>query len=575
MPPIDLAKLSVSDAIKLADYPTDRKSVLEENRDFYNGDHWRNGKGWVGPWPTIPERSVPAQARVVHWLQNQIRVGFVSINAIKEGVDRDVMGVAGIEPRWGFAPSEIELPPNAAPESEAAKLATDKANQRAKGVEAIATRWWDTHGGHAHVQSIAEKLLYGAGPRTEAAGRFYVPASMLEDEIADGKATGRKLLRVTSIEDAADKIHFETLDADQGRVVRDPDTLAEIGIKPTKRGDEQVVEITYLDPTSDASRPMTVLATIRGDSRPAITLDLRGHLTMMTVTRKEFLTEQCRQSQKALNFSASMVKRNVETGGFLQDTIINADLPGKVVGEGEAARFVADPIERGPLALNSFRGIAITDDTGQVTGITTPVIDHRQPVDPSPTIKAKVEHYADILGGFNQRHVLIAGDATASGVARIQAKGDHTAELRRTQAPVERIGRWMIETVVLLANALANPTENNTVLDGLRATFSCQLDSGPIDPADRAENLAEMNAGALSRTTTIERNGIIDVDAELARIATESGGGLDAELKRAQVYGAWVAASVGEAFAAKRAGLSAPEIKELVTAQTDTVPAAQ
>lgn len=575
MPPIDLAKLTVADAIALADYPADRKAILQENRDYYSGDHWRNGKGWVGPWPTIPERCVPAQARVVHWLQNQIRVGFVSINAIKEGVDRDVMGVAGIEPRWGFAPSEIELPANAAPASEAATAAVARAKAKAQRAEDLATRWWDRHDGHGHVQAIAEKLLYGAGPITEVAGRFYIPAAMLQDEIVDGKTTGRKVLRVASIEDALDKIHFEALDPDQGRVVHDPETLAEIGIKPTKRGEEQVVEVTYLDPTSDAERPMTVLATIRGDTRSAITLDLRGHVPMMTVTRKEFVTEQCRQSQKALNFAASMVKRNTETGGFLQDTILNADLPGHVVGEGDEARFVADPIERGPLALNSFRGIALENDQGQVTGITDPVIDHREPVDPASTIKAKTEHYSDILGGFNQRHVLIAGDAMTSGVSRIQAKGDHTAELRRTQTPVEKLGRWMIETVVLLANALANPTESNTILDGLRSTFSCQLDSGPIDPTDRAENLAEMGAGALSRTTTIERNGIIDVDAELARIAGESSGGLDAELKRAQVYGAWITASVGEAFAAKRAGLSAKEIEELVTAQTDTTAVTQ
>ena len=327
-----------------------------------------------------------------------------------------------------------------------------------------------------------------------------------------------------------------------------------------------MVEMTYLDPSAK-----TVIATIRATSRPTAAFDLQGRLTMFSVTRKPFITEQVRQAQRALNFDASMVKRNVETAGFLQDTILNADLPGHYEHKGEPTeRYVLDPVERGPLALNSFRGYAIKDEDGRTTGMTTPVIDHRAPVDPTPTIKAKSEHYSDIMGGFNQRHVLIAGDAQASGVARIQAKADHLSELRITQAPIEQLGRWMIETVVLLANALANPTEANTILDGLRATFSCVLDAGPVDPTERLENLNEMKAGALSRTTTIERNGTVDVDAELARIRGEPNAGLDAEVSRAAIYGAWIKNDVGEAFAAKRAGLSADEAKELLAARTDS-----
>jgi hypothetical protein len=568
---IDFAKLSIQDSTKLVEFPGDRKLILEENRDFVNGDHWRNGQGWVGPWPIIPERASPARARVVEWLKNQIKTEFISINATKDGIDRNQSGTVGIEPRWGLAPTEIELPENATPDSPAAKEAQKRATDRAKQQEALVTRWWDKRSGHAICQEVARHLLYGADPSPEVTARLYIPASLLADERQTDGST-KRVLSIRSLEDAIDKIHFEVLDADQGRVVQDPETLAEIGIKPTKIKDESVVEVTYLD-QSDEARPMTVIQTIRATSSPSITLDLNGRLPMITIRRQPFVTKQVRQSQKALNFAATMVKRNEETAGFLQDTLINADLPGQDVGEGDAKRFVADPIARGPLALNSFRGYPIHDKDGNVVGYTTPQIDHRDPVDPTPTIKGKREHYADILGEFKQRHVLIEGDAVASGISRQQAMAGHISELRLTQAPIEQFGRWLIESVLLLGTALwqaaQGSNEANTALRGLRSTFSCYLDPGPVDVTERTQNLAEMEAGTLSRTTTIERNGVVDVDAEIARIDNEKRAALDAELKRAQIYAAWVGAGIGADAAAERAGLTEAERQRLVTSQTD------
>lgn len=572
--PSDFTTLSVAQAIELAAYPADRLAILKTNRAFNDGDHWQNGDGWIGPWPIPQPESKRAHQRFVQWMQAQIRRGFLSKNAIKECIDREVAGVVGIEARWGFAPTEIELPANATPDSEAAKAAIDRAKAKAQRAEDLATRWWNKRSGQALVQDAAAKLLTGAEPVAEVTGRYYIPASMLADEVDDaGKKTGRKRLNVSSIEDAIDLIHFEVLDAESGRVVQHPDTLAEIGLKPTKRGEQQVIEVTYLDQTN-ASPRKTIIATIGGDKTVATPLDLGGRLTMLTVTRKAFLSVQTRESQRALNYSTTTVKRNVETAGFLREIILNAHIPGHYEGEGDDRHYVADPIEQGPTSLNAFSGIEQEDAAGNKT-LTTPNVVFQEPVDPTPTITAKHEFYADILDACHQKHVMISGDATASGESRIQARADHIAELRLTQAPIEQLGRWMLETLIVLADALANNGNQSGVLNGLRANFSCYLDAGPVDPADRAQNLAEMNAGALSKTSTIERNGTVDVDAEVARIRSEPNAGLDAELKRAQIYAAWVAGSVGEAFAAKRAGLSPQEVQELVTAQTDTVPVKQ
>ena len=218
---IDFTTLSVDAAKTLVEYPADRKAILEENREFVAGDHWQKGKGWIGPWPLVPEQATPPQSRLVNWLQSEIRKGFQSVNAIGEGVGRGASGTVGIEPRWGFAPTEVELPANAAPDSPAADEARQRAAAKAQRAEDLATRAWDRLGLHGLLQDAARRLLYGAAPTSEVAGRWYIPSAMLED-VTDGDGQTRKVLRVTSPENAIDKIRFELLDADEGRVVQDP-----------------------------------------------------------------------------------------------------------------------------------------------------------------------------------------------------------------------------------------------------------------------------------------------------------------------------------------------------------------
>jgi hypothetical protein len=290
-------------------------------------------------------------------------------------------------------------------------------------------------------------------------------------------------------------IHFETLDADQGRVIRDPDTLAEIGIKPSKRGEEEVLEVTYLAPaaSTDTARK-TVMATIYPTKRPSASFDLAGRLTMRTVTRKALITEQIRQSQRALNFAASMVKRNVETSGFLQDTLLNGELPGHEEGEGENKRWVLDGIERGPLAFNSIRGIPIKDDPAdpnRVTGL-------HDGVDRSPRTRRSHADDQSEAGALRRYSRRLQSEACADlgrrrGVRRVADPGARPITSRSSASRRRRSSVRAVDDrdAVLLANALvlasANADQPNVILDGLRATFSCFLDAGPVDASERAK----------------------------------------------------------------------------------------
>jgi hypothetical protein len=410
--PIDFTTLDVQDGKKRVALDGDALATLAMNREFYNGNHWQNRNGWVGPWQLIPERADERTARKVTWLQGELVKGFVSINAIKEGVDRDVAGTVGIEPRWGFAPTEIELPANAEPNSPAAQEATNRAMARAHAAEDVATRWWDRHGGHGHVQDVARRLLYGAGPIAAASGRFYIPAAMLED-VVDANGVKRKVLRVNSIDDAINVIHFETLDADQGRVIQDPDTLAEIGIKPSRarRGRGARGHVSRAGDERDGAEQHEP-APQNGDG------DDLSDEAPVGVVRPGRSAHDAHGHQKGAHHgtdspvAARAQLRRVDGQAKRRDVRLP---PGHALERRAAGprgrrrrdkKWVLDGIERGPLAFNSFRGIPLhgdPNDPNRETGLTTASIDHREPVDPTPTIKAKQEHYADILGGFNQR----------------------------------------------------------------------------------------------------------------------------------------------------------------------------
>lgn len=73
-----------------------KKAVPEdytENREYYDGDHWRNGDGWAGPRPE-------ANAADGEMVMEQILRSFTSKNCVREITNRKVNGVIGKEPTW-------------------------------------------------------------------------------------------------------------------------------------------------------------------------------------------------------------------------------------------------------------------------------------------------------------------------------------------------------------------------------------------------------------------------------------------------------------------------------------------
>jgi hypothetical protein len=542
---------TIEKAKKAAAIAADALEALKVNRKFVEGDHWQDGAGWVGPWPVVPEAASAAELDGVSTLQAEIKKMFTARNAIGEVTERHVAGIMGREPRWTF----VLRDPIAAIATDG-ELSVEQDRDRTE-LEARLTQWWDDAGAHTVLQELARKLLYGQA----AALRIYVPAGLLTPN-GDGRA--QLVVKRGDLADALSKIRVESPEPEECRVVTDVASGRDVGILLTKDEKERdSVELTFLD-----EQGKTVLLVIKAGpdagtvDRRSVQFDLGGRLLMFETGRTEFLTEQARQSQRALNYCNTVVIRNVTTGGFLEQVLLNAKLPGHwEEREGGGRVYVPDPIYRGPGTLNSFSGHEYEDGQGNKQ-ITTPTVVWREPISPEPSIKAKQEYYADVLDEADQRHILISGEATVSGYSREQARADYANSLNLTRAPLTRAGRWMLEAVLAYAEALAGtPGQYSRTW---RASFECIVDTGPLSPEERAAIREDAKSRLIAYGTARELTGVADPDAERERIETEDGIDQDAELKRAQIFKAWVDAGIGFEAAARRAGLSDDETRDLL-----------
>lgn len=533
-------------AIALA---ADTLEAIRVNRAFIDGDHWQSGDGWIGPWPTIVESGSDADATNVTLLQGEIEKAFTSRNALGEVVDRHVGGVVGREPRWTFVPRELRRDDEL---SDAQTTARDE-------LEALVTEWWDDFGAHEIMQAAARGMLYSddAG----VALRIFIPAGLLAPA---GNGTRAARVPQGDIAAALKLIRVETVDPDVGRVIAEELTGIDVGVVVFKdeTTSRESVEITYVD--EGGRTHLLAIAppvNVGENDRTDVAFDLGGRLLMAQLARKPFISEQARQSQLALNYANTMIVRNVTTGGFLEQVLLNAKLPGHWSEVDGVRKYVSDPIVRGPNTVNSFVGVE-TEAADGSRQVASPSVLWREPVKPDASISAKREHYEDMLNECDQAHVLIAGDAVASAVSRQQARADYRTSLQISEAPLNRAGRWMLETVLAYAEALAGAPGQWS--RDWRASFACIIDTGPLTPEEITAIQGMAEKRLIASGTARELVGVADPDAEQERVDTEDGVDLARELQRAQIYKAWVDAGVAEGPAAERAGLSEEEVAALM-----------
>jgi hypothetical protein len=504
---MDFASLDITaiqQALAKRQKATYRHCTTADARAYYDGDHWRNGSGWVGPRPDPADLD---GARVLI----EIARAFVSANKVKEVVGRHMHGVIGREPNWSLTPKRA-LADDQQPSPEETALIEE--------ATAAITAWADATGIGMldQIQEIAITLLLAG----RASIRLFVPPGhvALQD---DGS---RAIPDAPDLESALGYLFISLPLPDAAGVITDPDSQNKAGVylyQPEGKG--QQAEVSYVD-----DQGLTVLAIVDGDTTAGVALDIGRRLWLHALVAPALFTESIRRLQDQLNLALTMQGRNVIQGGFLERIILNGQMPGEWVADTASPggkRFVPGEAQFGASTTNYVMGAPIRNQLGEVSGYTDPRVSYRDPVPPDTFISSGSDLKHAILEEAQQLHALIAGDATASGESRMQARADFATSLRKTKTALDGAGRWLLETVLAISAHFAGTPGR---FEGLRAIFECRIDTGPLSSEEIRLVIEQHAAGLIDIEEAMQRAGVDDPQAMIAKITAEK----DANMARAK-----------------------------------------
>lgn len=492
---------------------SNRRKSLQELERFILEDQWASGAGWTGPKPVDLDEK--AESSVLTLIERQ----FVSRNVLSEVITRHRDGVVGREPNWTLT----------APTAGRKKLIAE--------AEEALTTWWDETGAHLAIQEAVRTLLYAreASKRGESPRMAHSPLRLFirSQSIRDGVVPRR-----TSLAEALDDLRVHAAAPYAAGVLRNLD------------GDPIATRYAYRDDDGNVREEITGLARLlrefdlevpdgaadddtvilvqdsSGTVLEVAAYQLGGRLLMHEMTREPLITPSSLALQKLVNKTWTMMSHNMDMAGFTERTLLNAQMPGRWLDENgnvaarpeDGVTFKPDPVFVGAGATNWFSGIPQHDSDGNVR-YTTPSIHYREPVPPDAFTETLKAARTAIYEETKQLHVLISGDATASGVSRRQATNDFVASLEMTGAQVAHATRWLLSTALSLASVLMGAPGR---YEDLRPTVTPRITAVQPTPDDVRMEIEKRDAGIQSTQTTMSAVGIEDVDAEAALIAAEA-----------------------------------------------------
>jgi len=472
---------------------------VQSNRKFFDGDHWQGGDGWVGPRP----RTTSGQQDSVREVMNLIERNFVSKNVVREVVERHASATVGREVNWRFVRRD-------GGDMTEADLAAIRA------MEAAVTDWWDNRRLGELLLDALDTALYS----DSATLRLFIPSHALDPD--------RKVPDV-DLSGALGLLDAEALGVDVATVFDDPHSGRRIGVYVAEENGRTFAEFSAIDGDGNTIiRRQDEGNALAVDSTPLV---LGGRLPLVLLERARIVSPQVRQNQRLVNMAVTMMSRNIVLAGFLERTIVNAEMPGHYeVGEDGRKVFHPDPLEVGAGAVNLLQSTLVEDAQGRASALPTSIV-YRDPVSVVTFTDTKHDAQENIYDEVKQRHVLIAGDATASGVSRQQAMADFESDLNRTKMAVDRCVQTLLETVVAFGTYLSNVEVD--FLDRFKAVADTRIQLTPPTVEEQNMAMALRDAELISSETAMGRVGIEDPVAEKQKIRQEIDDDIDGGRARA------------------------------------------
>lgn len=505
--------------------------LYEEARDFYGGDAWRNGEGWIGP--RLDQDDLDSEG-----VLDEIESSFVPHSAMEEVTDRKKDALLGRPGTWQVAlrrPLGTHTVPN--PDGgeplEEADAPTEEEQSLIDEANLLLVNWYD----EKEVLAVLDEAQLDLELGGRGLARLIVP----ESELVVDAAGNMTFPSGKTIEEALAAVWPVSVPADQGVVLRDAVTMRQVGVFVYEVVDvltgnpTQVAEISFVNDEGQTVIRVTGVQKPKGARKEQVVdfgqgaLDTGGQLNIFEMrNKKPLITEAVLANQKLLNMSLTMMGMNAVLGGFLERVILNGQKPGHwedsdgttVPATTPGATFVAAPYKTGPGTTAWLAPKQLGVDPTTKTPVFADVdIKWRDPVKVETFVETQGEAYRNILQGTHQLHVIISGDAVASGESRKQARDDYEKSLKKDKAKLDKLGAWLLWTALAMAATLAGKSGR---FAGLRVVYDTKVDAGPIAAIDRTAIREEVASNLRSRENAmVELRITDDPEAEEARIVEE------------------------------------------------------
>jgi hypothetical protein len=122
----------------------------------------------------------------------------------------------------------------------------------------------------------------------------------------------------------------------------------------------------------------------------------------------------------------------------------------------------------------------------------------------------------------HQSHVQMNDMSDVSGKSKQEGRAEFDKSLKRSKAPTDAAGRWIIEVALRFAAAYTTGENGQKTLEAelekYRIDFNSIVDAGAIAPEQAMEDRTDVENGYMSVETYQTRRGIEDPDAERARL---------------------------------------------------------
>lgn len=469
--------------------------TLKLTASIMSGDLWAGGAGWNGPLPRPNKDNTNETLN----LSAEIERTFVSRNLARDVVRRHKNAIAGKEPLWSVTLRQ-------------AGKVNSKEQAQIDEYTAALTDWWEDSG----AWGSAGKALETALSLGKSTLRLYIHESATVEN-ANGQ---REIPAGLSLSEAARRVSIHAPSWDAAGTVKDLDGHVK-GAYFTRAEDNTQTRWELHERAGDKTR----IYPYANKNEDGFTDYPTSGLLIYEIELEPMITNSIRRLLKMANKTLTMGSRNVDLGGFTERTILNAQMPGEFKEVGGIKKFIPDAYHVGAGTTNFLSGQKLFAEDPDYPGQFKPTGSFANPSitykDPSAfTVFANGFEKARemILDEANQLHVLIAVDASASGVSRQQAVNDFVTSLEATRIALEQLIKWLLTTVLELALYFTNRTNE---LAPYRVRVQGRLSAVQRTPEEVRQALELHQKGLISEEEALQAAGVEDIEATRAARLSE------------------------------------------------------